>query len=76
MNILCIDIHQLAQAFFFIFLVIVILIKRQIQNYKKLYVECYSLWIRNMDTRKKWREGHKRIWNVVPKKNVKNKMDR
>jgi len=53
MNILCIDIHQLAQAFFFIFLVIVILIKRQIQNYKKLYVECYSLWIRNMDTRKK-----------------------
>jgi hypothetical protein len=46
------------------------------ETYKKLYLECCSLWIRNMDLRKKLREGHKCIRNVVLESNVKNKMDR
>ena len=29
-----------------------------------MYLECCSLWIRNMDPREKWREGHKCIWNM------------
>ena len=46
------------------------------ESYRKLYWKCYSLWIRNVGPRKKWREGHKFIWNMVLENNVKNKMDR
>ena len=46
------------------------------KKHKKLYLECCSLWIRNMDLRKKWRKGRKCIWNMVLEKNVKNKMDK
>ena len=31
---------------------------------------------KKMDPRKKWREDHKCIWNMVLEKNVKNKMER
>jgi hypothetical protein len=34
-------------------------------TYKELYLECCSLWIRNMHPRKKLRQGHKCIWNMV-----------
>jgi hypothetical protein len=49
-------------------------IKKEI--YEKLYLECRSLLIRNMEPDKNYREGRKCIWNMVLKKNVKNKMDR
>jgi competence transcription factor ComK len=44
------------------------------ETYKHFYLECSALWIRNMDPRRKWREGRKCIWNMVLEKNVKNKM--
>jgi len=45
-------------------------------SYKKLYLECCCLWIRNMDRRKKWREDYKCIRNMELERNVKNRMDR
>ena len=41
-----------------------------------LYLEFCFLWIRNMGTRKKWRKGHKCVWNMELERNVKSKMDR
>ena len=40
------------------------------RTYKKLYLECCSLWIRTMDPREKWREDHKCIWNMELEKRM------
>ena len=46
------------------------------ETYKNLHLECYCLWIKNMDPRKKWRKGCKCIWCMMLEKDVKNEMDR
>ena len=45
-------------------------------TYKKLYLVCRCLWIRNRDRREKWLEDYKCKWNIVLEMNVTNKMDR
>ena len=56
-------------------MMMIIMMMMTTTTYKMLYLECCSLWTRNMDCREKRREGRKCIRNMELERNVKNKMD-